>query len=65
LDIDYKWIKYAVKKGVFISINPDAHNKEGIHDIRYGVLAARKGGLSKEDCLNTRDLSQFKGWLEA
>jgi DNA polymerase (family 10) len=65
LDIDYKWIKYAVKKGVFISINPDAHNKEGIHDIRYGVLAARKGGLSKEDCLNTRDLSQFKEWLEA
>ncbi len=64
LDIDHKWIQYATKKGVFISINPDAHNKEGIHDIKYGVYAARKGGLSKENCLNTKDLSLFRDWLE-
>lgn len=63
LDIDHTWIKYAVKKGVYISINPDAHNKEGIHDIKYGVFAARKGGLSKENCLNTRGLAEFKNWL--
>ncbi len=63
LDIDYKWIKYAMKKEVFISINPDAHNKDGIHDIKYGVYAARKGGLSKENCLNTRGLIDFEEWL--
>ncbi|MBC6996206.1 PHP domain-containing protein [Neolewinella lacunae] len=49
LDMDWAWIPYAVEKGVKISINPDAHSVSGINDIRYGVLAARKGGLRRED----------------
>lgn len=63
LDIDYHWIELAVDKGVQISINPDAHNKEGIHDIKYGVYAARKGGLSKDKCLNSLGLEAFSAWL--
>ncbi|MEM1357521.1 MAG: helix-hairpin-helix domain-containing protein [Bacteroidota bacterium] len=55
LDLDWQWIPYAVAKGVKISINPDAHAVGGIDDIKYGVLAARKGGLSKEDCWNSRE----------
>jgi DNA polymerase (family X) len=64
LDLDYQWIHYAMEKGVKISINPDAHSKEGIKDIRYGVKAARKGMLTKEFCLNTLDASKFgdKKW---
>ena len=30
LDIDWKWIPYAMEKGLMISINPDAHNLKGI-----------------------------------
>jgi DNA polymerase (family 10) len=52
LDIDWTLIPEALRRGIRISINPDAHSKEGIHDIRYGVLAARKGGLSAAGCLN-------------
>jgi DNA polymerase (family 10) len=52
LDLDYEWIPYAMEKGVKISINPDAHSTKGIHDIKYGVLAARKGGLTKEFLFN-------------
>lgn len=63
LDIDYNWIELAAEKGVRISINPDAHNKEGIHDIKYGVYAARKGGLSKDNCLNSLGLEAFSAWL--
>ena len=59
LDIDWSWIPYACEKGVAISINPDAHSREGIRDIRYGVMAARKGGLSPADCLNTRPWEDF------
>ena len=44
LDLDWTWIPYALEKGVLISINPDAHSKEGIHDMHFGVLSARKGG---------------------
>jgi DNA polymerase (family X) len=59
LDLDYKWIPYAMEKGVLISINPDAHSTQGIHDIQYGVLAARKGRLPMVACLNSRDAAGF------
>lgn len=59
LDIDWQWIPYCIGKGVKISINPDAHHKPGILDVRYGVLAARKGMLSVENCLNAASLHQL------
>lgn len=63
LDLDWSWIPYCMEKGVMISINPDAHNKSAIHDIRYGVLAAQKGGLNAANCLNAKTLSEFKEWV--
>jgi DNA polymerase (family 10) len=56
LDIDYKWIPYCMQKGVMISINPDAHRKEGFDHMRYGVMTARKGGLVRSMCLNALPL---------
>jgi len=63
LDIDWTWIPYALEKGVLISVNPDAHSKEGIHDMHFGVLSARKGGLSAAECLNAKSLGAFEKWL--
>lgn len=60
LDIDWRWIWYCLEKNVMISINPDAHHKEGYHDMKYGVYAARKGMLTKEMCLNALDLSDLQ-----
>jgi len=65
LDIDWQWIPYCTEKGVKISINPDAHNKMSIHDIKYGVFAAQKGGLTKSNCLNTKNLQEFSKWVES
>jgi len=59
LDIDWEWIPYCMKKGVLISINPDAHSINGIDDIAYGVASARKGGLTKAFCLNALDIESF------
>jgi DNA polymerase (family 10) len=64
LDIDYNWLPYAQEKGVLISINPDAHSTDGIDDIRYGVISARKGGLLKQNTLNACNLEAFNRWLE-
>ena len=64
LDIDWRWIDYAVQKGGIISINPDAHQKEGLGDMRYGVNVARKAYLTPENCLNAKDLNGFENWLE-
>ena len=63
LDIDWTWIPYALEKGVKIAVNPDAHSTAGIHDIHFGVLAARKGGLYKEMCLNTMTAEEFAEFL--
>jgi len=64
LDMDYTWIPYALEKGVKIAINPDAHSLQGVHDIHFGVLAARKGMLTKEHCINTLSLVDFEQLLE-
>lgn len=64
LDLDWRWHRYALEKGVLLSINPDAHRKEGFHDMHYGVLTARKGGLTAGQCLNAfslQDISQYFG----
>ncbi len=62
LDLDWSWIPYALEKGVLIAVNPDAHSREGIHDIHYGVLSARKGGLERGQCLNCLDAEGFARW---
>jgi DNA polymerase (family 10) len=59
LDLDWRWHQYALEKGVWLSINPDAHRKEGFLDMHYGVLVARKGGLYKERCLNALSLHEI------
>jgi DNA polymerase (family 10) len=63
LDIDWKWIGYAMDKGVLLSINPDAHFLEGFDDVRYGTLAAQKGGLTKEWNLSSFSLKEFEAFL--
>jgi DNA polymerase (family 10) len=50
-------------KGVKISVNPDAHSVEGIHDIHYGILAARKGGLTKEFLFNAMHAAEMDVYL--
>jgi DNA polymerase (family 10) len=63
LDIDWRWIRRALNKGVMISINPDAHSTEGIKDIAFGLAVARKGMLTADMCLNAKTLSAFEEWV--
>lgn len=64
LDLDWRWIDYAISKGALISINPDAHQKEGLEDMRYGVQVARKGYMLPEHCLNAMSLERITDFLE-
>ncbi|HEV7229916.1 MAG TPA: helix-hairpin-helix domain-containing protein [Bacteroidia bacterium] len=65
LDIDWTWIAYCMEKGVRISINPDAHEKQGYHDMYFGVCAARKGMLTKEMCFNSLTREQMAAYFLA
>ena len=64
MDVDWQWIGYAMDKGVLIGIHPDAHNVEGMDDIRWGIRTARKGGLIKQACLNAKTRNEFEEWLK-
>lgn len=65
LDIDWRWIKYALQKNVLISIDPDAHYLSGFDDIRYGTLAAQKAGVTKEKNLSSFSLNEFELFLSS
>jgi len=65
LDLDWRWHRYALEKGVLLSVNPDAHRTEGFHDMHYGILVARKGGLSANKCLNAFSLEEITAYFNA
>ena len=64
LDIDWRWIPYCMERGVKISINPDAHEKQGFHDMHFGVCVARKGLLTKAYCLNSFNREEILEFLK-
>ena len=63
LDLDWRNCIHAKKKGVKIAINPDAHQTAGLQDISFGIKIARKGWLTKGDCLNCLNLKEMKAYL--
>jgi DNA polymerase (family X) len=65
LDLDWRWVHYALERGVLLSINPDAHEIEGFDDMKYGVYMGRKGGLTIEKTFNTWNLGKVDEYLTA
>ena len=65
LDLDWRWHRYALEKGVLLSINPDAHRTEGLLDMHYGVFVGRKGGLSADKCLNAFSLAEISTYFNS
>ncbi|TWW01085.1 DNA polymerase/3'-5' exonuclease PolX [Chitinophaga pinensis] len=63
LDIDWEWIPYALEKNVLLSIDPDAHSTDGFHDIYYGTLAARKGGLTAAHNLSSFTAAELETFI--
>jgi DNA polymerase (family 10) len=64
LDMRWQWIEYALKKNVMISIDPDAHSVEEFDNVRYGVLAAQKGMLTKAQNLSSFSLPEFEKYIK-
>lgn len=63
LDLDWRDLARARGLGIPISINPDAHSPAGLDHTRFGVAAARKGGLQAADVFNARPLEQILAFL--
>jgi DNA polymerase (family 10) len=65
LDMDWRWWRLAKEKGVKCVINPDAHSTEGLQNLYFGIGAARKGWLTKDDVVNCLSLKKVIPVLEA
>jgi DNA polymerase (family X) len=65
LDLDWRWWPLAKQKGVRCVINPDAHRTARLHDLWFGIGAARKGWLTKEDVMNCLPLAKIEAALNA
>lgn len=63
LDLDWRYHRYALEKGVLLSVNPDAHRMEGFRDMHYGVYIGRKGGLEAKQCLNAFTLAEITDYF--
>jgi DNA polymerase (family 10) len=68
LDVDWRWHQRALELGCTMSINPDAHSVDELDLTHWGVLMARKGGVSAErvlNCLTLAKISEFLGSRKA
>lgn len=63
LDLPSHLVRSAKHKGCKFTISTDAHRPAHLHNMRFGVITARRGWLEASDVLNTRPLAEFEAAL--
>ena len=59
LDLNDQNIRRAKEAGVKMVINTDAHHKDQLRFIEFGIAQARRGWAEKEDIINTQPLEKL------
>ena len=65
LDLKDLHIRQARKVGVGLVICTDAHHTDGLDQMRYGVMTARRSGATKKDVVNCAPLAILRKRLAA
>jgi len=60
LDLNDVYCAAARRHEIPIVISTDAHSIEGLDCLRYGIMQARRAGLTKQDVANTRTWKQLQ-----
>ncbi len=60
LDLNDIHLAAAKRMEIPIVISTDAHSTDGLSVMRYGIMQARRGGLSAENVANTRSWSAMR-----
>ncbi|HTK59707.1 MAG TPA: PHP domain-containing protein, partial [Candidatus Baltobacteraceae bacterium] len=63
-DLRDEHVRMAVKLGVKLLIDTDAHHPSHLRWMDLGVAIARRGWAEKKDVLNTRPLKELMKWLK-
>ncbi len=59
LDLKDEHVKLAVRAGVKLCIDSDAHSKAHLRFLELGIAQARRGWAEAKDVVNTRPLKEF------
>ena len=60
LDLNDILIRKTINHGIKISIGTDAHNKEQLRLIEYGIAQCRRGWAQSKDILNCKSLKEIE-----
>lgn len=60
LDLPDTLVREAVKLGVKMTLGTDAHHKDGMNNMAFGVSVARRGWCEVKDIINTKSLKEFE-----
>lgn len=63
LDLGWEHWPRGRELGVRCAINPDAHSVAGLNNVRFGVVMARRGGLTTADVVNSWPLDDVVAFL--
>ena len=63
LDLRDSHVRAAMEAGAMIAINCDIHAPEDADNLRYGVMTARRGGVTPDRCINCLDRAGLDRWL--
>jgi len=64
LDLNDKKIKIAKERGVKMAINTDAHSREQLELMEFGLYQARRGWAEKKDILNCEGIKDLRKSLK-
>lgn len=65
LDLRDTHLRAALDAGCKISIDTDAHDAPHFDFLVYGILTARRAGMSADACINTWEADRLHGWLKS
>lgn len=60
LDLPDMLVRDAVKMGVKMSFGTDAHHKDGMNNLIWGISVAKRGWVEAKDIINTLPLAEFE-----
>lgn len=60
LDLPDTLVREAIKLGVKLTLGTDAHHKDGLNNLIFGVSVARRGWAEAKDIVNTRSFKEFE-----
>jgi DNA polymerase (family 10) len=64
LDLHTALLRRAKALGVKFVVSTDAHHPKHFSNMRFGVTMARRGWLTKDDVMNTRETGAFAAALQ-